>query len=67
MKKSILNIGKTLNKVEQKEINGGGRGCLSGACFPMPFFCQEGTNVCAVPVGLNTCFGTHNGTLCCLN
>ncbi len=23
MKKSILNLGKTLNKVEQKEINGG--------------------------------------------
>ena len=28
MKKSILNIGKALNKVEQKEINGGrARGC----------------------------------------
>jgi hypothetical protein len=24
MKKSILNIGKTLNKVEQKQIQGGG-------------------------------------------
>ncbi len=25
MKKSILNIGKALNKVEQKSINGGGK------------------------------------------
>ena len=25
MKKSILNVGKALNKAEQKEINGGGR------------------------------------------
>ena len=25
MKKSILNIGKALNKAEQKQINGGGR------------------------------------------
>ncbi|WP_408028096.1 hypothetical protein [Tenacibaculum litoreum] len=24
MKKSILNLGKTLNKVQQREINGGG-------------------------------------------
>ncbi|WP_299889783.1 hypothetical protein [uncultured Lacinutrix sp.] len=26
MKKSILNLGKTLNKAEQKAINGGGMG-----------------------------------------
>jgi hypothetical protein len=26
MKKSILNLGKALNKAEQKEINGGGFG-----------------------------------------
>jgi hypothetical protein len=29
MKKSILNIGKALNKIEQKSINGGGFG---GSC-----------------------------------
>lgn len=28
MKKSILNIGKTLNKAEQKEVNGGGGGYI---------------------------------------
>ncbi|MFY0629885.1 MAG: hypothetical protein JXR05_05850 [Flavobacteriaceae bacterium] len=27
MKKQILNIGKALNKAEQKTINGGGRPC----------------------------------------
>ena len=30
MKKSILNLGKTLNKTEQKNINGGSlAGCMS--------------------------------------
>lgn len=32
MKKSILNIGNALNKVEQKSIQGGGRPC-SETCF----------------------------------
>ena len=27
MKKSILNIGKALNRIEQKQINGGGGSC----------------------------------------
>ena len=67
MKKSILNIGKALNKAEQEQVNGGLSGCPSGMCFGMPFFCQEGTNLCAVPVRGNTCFRTHNGTVCCLN
>ena len=30
MKKSILNIGKTLNKAEQKNVNGGGS---RGGCY----------------------------------
>jgi hypothetical protein len=39
MKKSILNIGKALNKAEQKEINGGatGRACSNNChngCLP---------------------------------
>ncbi len=29
MKKSILNLGKALNKIEQKTINGGGNECSS--------------------------------------
>ena len=33
MKKSILNIGKALNRVEQQQINGGeGPGDASGDC-----------------------------------
>ena len=39
MKKSILNLGKALNKVEQKQINGGfGFQYPIGSCF------QRGTN-----------------------
>ncbi|MCF2876638.1 MULTISPECIES: hypothetical protein [unclassified Tenacibaculum] len=32
MKKSILNLGKILNKADQKAINGGGE--VSGVCKP---------------------------------
>ncbi len=48
MKKSILNIGKALDKIEQKEINGGRRPG-SGPCggtggIPVnPAHCQAGT------------------------
>ncbi len=34
MKKSILNLGKTLNKAEQITINGGKLRCVNGACSP---------------------------------
>ncbi|WP_428742092.1 hypothetical protein [Tenacibaculum sp.] len=34
MKKQILNIGKTLNKLEQKQINGGAPGeCTKFDCY----------------------------------
>jgi hypothetical protein len=33
MKKQILNIGKALNKTEQKSINGGGPGPVSPCLF----------------------------------
>lgn len=32
MKKQILNLGKNLNKQEQKQINGGGRPTLNLCC-----------------------------------
>lgn len=32
MKKSILNIGKALNKAEQTTVLGGRGGCPSGSC-----------------------------------
>ena len=48
MKKSILNIGKALNKAEQKEINGGRRlasgpcSCTQTSdCAPTPGICGE--------------------------
>jgi len=41
MKKSILNLGKALNKAQQQAINGGTRGCASSCstdedCNPTP-------------------------------
>jgi len=54
MKKQILNLGKSLNKAEQKTINGGGgAGCLydyeckpgHGCCFVNP----HDDGVCAPP------------------
>ncbi|WGH76867.1 hypothetical protein P8625_06915 [Tenacibaculum tangerinum] len=37
MKKSILNLGRTLNKIDQKQINGGSyrtqEECLAAGCF----------------------------------
>lgn len=46
MKKSILNLGKALNKVEQKTINGGKKQCDnihrcgSGFCCNTAGWCQ---------------------------
>lgn len=37
MKKSILNIGKALNKAEQRHINGGGRPCAA-TCYWSSWF-----------------------------
>ncbi len=56
---------KTLNKKEQKSINGGRLiDCPSG-CFT-PFF-QGSGNSCAIP-GFNgtTCFGTIQNGQCCM-
>ena len=33
MKKSIVNLGKTLNKLEQKQINGGDESCPPIGCY----------------------------------
>jgi hypothetical protein len=44
MKKSILNLGKTLNKAEQKTINGGRKQCDSnhdGVCEDSGRHCAE--------------------------
>ncbi|WP_299767577.1 hypothetical protein [uncultured Dokdonia sp.] len=69
--KKLSNLGSILSKEEQKEINGGRLrpiGCASGSCVGFPYLCQEGTNVCAVPgPGGSVCYGTHNGSVCCLN
>lgn len=71
--KKLSNLGKVLSKDEQKGINGGrgpisGGGCASGTCVGPPYFCYGGSNACAVP-GPNgeACYGTHNGSVCCLN
>jgi len=43
MKKSILNLGKALNKAEQKTINGGKWQCLlaDNTCIRYSFGCAE--------------------------
>jgi hypothetical protein len=55
MKKSILNIGKALNKAEQKEISGGSRSIscrsdldceLTGKYCPGQVTCLPGFGVC---------------------
>jgi len=69
--KNLLNLGKALTRDEQKGINGGKGGfggCQSGTCVGPPYFCWGGSNACAVP-GPNgtTCYGTHDGSVCCLS
>ena len=66
MKKSILNLGKTLGKTEQKQIKGGKR--LSFPCsnnFFCALDCEEG-DACAVPDGTG---GVYRGIIkngqCC--
>ncbi|WGH76863.1 hypothetical protein P8625_06895 [Tenacibaculum tangerinum] len=68
MKKSILKLGNTLNKIEQQQINGGG-GFLFHKCFDYffcAFDCQEG-DACAVPNGRG---GVNRGVIkngqCCV-
>jgi len=55
MKKSILNLGKALNKAEQKEVNGGSLGQCIVACWnnysndlPQLFKCE---NNCSIAYG----------------
>ncbi|CAM1339562.1 hypothetical protein TAESTU_10684 [Tenacibaculum aestuarii] len=47
MKKSILNLGKALNKVEQKQINGGAKCWING--FPCCGECNYSTGICSEP------------------
>ena len=66
MKKSILNLGKKLNKTEQKLVNGGkviGFPCSNN--FFCTLDCQKG-DACAVPNGMG---GANKGIIkngqCC--
>ncbi|WP_299133450.1 hypothetical protein [uncultured Tenacibaculum sp.] len=54
MKKSILNLGKTINKAEQKEINGGS-GHNGWQC------CSRSSKLCGTCVYTtnNNCSGTY--------
>jgi hypothetical protein len=59
MKKQILNIGKALKKVEQKQINGGGDGfgelCLGGGSYDRCFSTEDCIYL------HETCIFRHNG------
>ena len=46
MKKQFLNLGKALNKAEQKEINGGGFPCISRCDLPLN--CCDSEGVCGL-------------------
>jgi len=43
MKKQILNVGKALNKAEQKKVNGGGKGRPT-CCNPTFYCCNPNPN-----------------------
>ena len=49
MKKQILDLGKILNKVEQKQINGGLRSCESHNDCPTSTGCCAIHNLCMAP------------------
>lgn len=73
MKKSILNLGKVLDKTEQKNIKGGkaiGTICKSGTCYSNNWVSSGILNgdVCAVLFGFGShCRGIINNGQCCLN
>ena len=69
MKKSILNLGKALNKAEQKEVNGG----IGGSSCHRSFLCADASDctddgdLCAWQSYLGTLrFGTVQNGLCCV-
>ena len=61
MKKSILNLGKSLNKRQQKIINGGNQSCPPRGCY----YSDEPLNTPATLCG--TCQDYHNLTQECQN
>jgi len=62
MKKSILNIGKALNKAEQKQVNGGGpTGGPTALCF------GTGTGGGSTVGHSAACIGQPVGTKCTIN
>ncbi|MCT4699673.1 hypothetical protein [Tenacibaculum haliotis] len=60
MKKSILNLGKALNKVEQKTINGGG---IITKCTNLGDFCDF---VSGSGYGTGTCRSSFTFGLICI-
>jgi hypothetical protein len=54
MKKQILNLGKALNKAEQKSINGGGEYCDSPDSCPTGQCCSS-NNTCRINDGNTLC------------
>ena len=68
MKKSILNLGKALNKVEQKEISGGIRLTTPGECDAIegnvPFGCPCKTGWCSGALVCDTSSQSHLDGIC---
>lgn len=67
MKKSILNIGKALNKKDQQQINGG-----FGVCDCTSDYIQTSPNECIFtptggPGGPFMCSGVIKNGLCCIS
>lgn len=68
---NLKNLGKTLNKQQQKEINGGkGGGVLCATCKAPPFLTTQNAGPgdrCGYQGGGGPCAGTINDQgLCCL-
>ena len=65
MKKSILNLGKTLAKDEQKRINGGFGASICSSLFFCALDCEDGDR-CAYPNGTGgAVMGVISRGLCC--
>ncbi|WP_408024914.1 hypothetical protein [Tenacibaculum sediminilitoris] len=71
MKKSILSLGKALNKVDQKQIKGGTKLTASGKCDAIegnvPFNCPCITNWCAPGMYCDTTQQSHLDGICVYN
>ncbi|WP_408028101.1 hypothetical protein [Tenacibaculum litoreum] len=71
MKKSILNLGKALNKSDQKQVKGGTKLTTPGECDAIegniPYGCPCKSNWCASGLHCDTTQQSHLDGICSYN